>query len=49
MRFVCFLVLALASPLASAQTPLPVRFVAGGQPATVPAGNYLQTQEVSVR
>jgi hypothetical protein len=49
MRFVCFLVLALASSLVSAQTPLPVRFVEAGQTVTVPAGNYLQTQEVVVR
>jgi hypothetical protein len=49
MRFVCFLVLALASSLVSAQTPLPVRFVEAGQTVTVPKGNYLQTQEVIVR
>lgn len=49
MRFVCFLVLALASSLVSAQTPLPVRFVEAGQTVTVPAGNYLQTKEVVVR
>ena len=49
MRFVCFLVLALASSLVSAQTPLPVRFVEAGQTVTVPKGNYLQPQEVIVR
>ena len=49
MRFVCFLVLALASSLVSAQSPLPVRFVEAGQTVTVPAGNYLQTQQVVVR
>ena len=49
MRFVCFLVLALASSLVHAQTPLPVRVVEAGQTVTVSAGNYLQTKEVVVR
>ena len=32
-----------------AQSPLPVRFVEAGQTVTVPAGNYMQTQQVVVR
>ena len=32
-----------------AQSPLPVRFVEAGQTVTVPAGSYLQTQQVVVR
>ena len=50
MKSFCALLFILSASISAfGQSPLPVRFVEAGQTVTVPAGNYLQTQEVVVR
>lgn len=50
MKSFCALLFVLSASISAfGQSPLPVRFVEAGQTVTVPAGNYLQTQEVVVR